>query len=394
MGEEEKAEITNDNEVSVSDGGQSGNQKAKNRRKRTVRSFPPLTFEEALLIPSAIHQYAAGQKVRRITLFDHLKRSPEGNASRKLVTCSSQYHLTVGGYTADFLELTPEGRNATSPEIPRPQQIQEQFNLAIERIGPFKVLYDQFKSNKLPTQAVLKDTLIEKGYEEKEVAEAVDIFIMNSKFLGILKTVAGAERLLTIEHVIEEYCRSPEPSHALAVIDKDRVIELKGGHYWDSLCFYISPIGDPDSEPRKHSDLFLESIVEPALKEFNLNIVRADQISEAGMITRQVIEHLVNSKLVIADLSFQNPNVFYELAIRHACRKPIVQIIRTSDKIPFDIDQFRTIKIDTSSIYTLVPQLEIYRSEIANQVRRSLDDVDSVDNPISLFFPALRISFD
>jgi hypothetical protein len=161
---------------------------------------------------------------------------------------------------------------------------------------------------------------------------------------------------------------------------------------WDEICFYITPIGDPDSEHRRHSDLFLSSVVEPALTEFKLRLVRADQISQAGMITRQVIEHVVYSRLVIADLSYQNPNVFYELSLRHACRRPTVQIIRASDRIPFDLDQFRTIKIDTSSIYTLVPQLETYRSEIANQVRRALADPDAVDNPISIFFPGYRFA--
>jgi hypothetical protein len=78
--------------------------------------------------------------------------------------------------------------------------------------------------------------------------------------------------------------------------------------------------------------------------------VRADQIGKPGMITAQVIEHLANARVVIADLSFHNPNVFYEVALRHACRKPIVQLIRTIDPIPFDLDQFRTIRIDTTDI--------------------------------------------
>jgi hypothetical protein len=59
---------------------------------------------------------------------------------------------------------------------------------------------------------------------------------------------------------------------------------------------------------------------------------------------------------VIADLSFHNPNVFYELALRHAVRKPIVQISRTADRLPFDIGQFRTIVVDTTDIYSLVPR--------------------------------------
>src|SRR5690606_32508839 len=138
---------------------------------------------------------------------------------------------------------------------------------------------------------------------------------------------------------------------------------------WDTTCFYITPIGDDGTEHRQHADLFLRHIVEPALEEFGFRVVRADHTGKPGMITSQVIEHIIRAKLVVADLSFHIPNVFYELALRHATRRPTVQIIRRVDKIPFDIDQYRTIQIDTTSIYTLVPQLEIYRAEIANQVR-------------------------
>jgi hypothetical protein len=133
--------------------------------------------------------------------------------------------------------------------------------------------------------------------------------------------------------------------------------------------------------------------VERAVEEFGLRVIRADQIDKAGMITKQVIEHIVRSRLVIADLSFHNPNVFYELCLRHVCRLPTVQVIRAKENIPFDLDQLRTVKIDTSSIYTLVPQLETYRSEIANQVRRALQDPDAVDNPLSIYYPALKVTF-
>jgi len=139
--------------------------------------------------------------------------------------------------------------------------------------------------------------------------------------------------------------------------------------------------------------LFLGSFVEQALDEFGLRVVRADSIDKPGIITRQIIEYIVKSRLVVADLSFQNPNVFYELALRHAVKLPIVQIIRSIDRITFDVNQMRTIVIDTSDIYALVPKIEFYRSEIANQVRRTLEAGHIVDTPISIYFPNLNVNF-
>jgi hypothetical protein len=112
------------------------------------------------------------------------------------------------------------------------------------------------------------------------------------------------------------------------------------------------------------------------------------------MITRQVIEHILRARLVIADLSFHNPNVFYELALRHATRLPVVQIVRVGDSIPFDVGQMRTVRVDNSTIYSLVPKIETYQSEIASQVRRALESEAEIDTPISTYFPGFRVSID
>jgi hypothetical protein len=137
----------------------------------------------------------------------------------------------------------------------------------------------------------------------------------------------------------------------------------------------------------------MEYIIKPAVKEFGLIVVRADQIGKPGMIGKQVIEHILSARLVIADLSFHNPNVFYELCQRHATRLPTVQVKRTVDKIPFDLNQYRTIPIETRDPYSLMPKIQTYTAEVANQVRRALQDSESGDNPISLYYPSARLNW-
>jgi hypothetical protein len=146
-------------------------------------------------------------------------------------------------------------------------------------------------------------------------------------------------------------------------------------------------IGDEGSEQRKHSDLFLSSLVEPAVSELSLRVVRADQIGQQGLITAQIIEHIRCSRLVIVDLSFLNPNVFYEMALRHACKLPIVHIIRKTDQIPFDVSQSRCIVIDNTDIYSFVPNIQTYQSEIATQARKAIEDPEHRGNPITVFYP-------
>jgi hypothetical protein len=109
------------------------------------------------------------------------------------------------------------------------------------------------------------------------------------------------------------------------------------------------------------------------------------------MITSQVLEHVMRSRLAVVDLSFHNPNAFYEMALRHACGLPIVQVTRKCDKPPFDVNQVRTVVVDTSEIHTLVPKLETYRSEIATHVRAALAD-STTGNPITVFFPGVKVT--
>jgi hypothetical protein len=166
-----------------------------------------------------------------------------------------------------------------------------------------------------------------------------------------------------------------------------------GGEDFAKICFYITPIGDDGSEPRRHADFLMEYIIKPAVKEFDLTVIRADQMGKPGMIGKQVLEHILKSRLVIADLSFHNPNVFYEICLRHTTRLPIVQLIRAADKIPFDVNQYRTIPIETRDPYTLVPKIQTYIAEVANQLRRALQDDDSSDNPISLYYPSAKLAW-
>jgi hypothetical protein len=92
----------------------------------------------------------------------------------------------------------------------------------------------------------------------------------------------------------------------------------------EKTCFVIAPIGEDNSEIRRRSDLILKYIIEPAATICRYKAIRADRISEPGMITAQVIQHIVDDPMVIADLTGRNSNVYYELAIGHAIRKPYV----------------------------------------------------------------------
>ena len=88
-------------------------------------------------------------------------------------------------------------------------------------------------------------------------------------------------------------------------------------------CFIIAPIGEESSDTRKRADQVLDHIIAPIALNHGYQAIRADQIAEPGIITSQVVQHIVEDPLVVADLTDWNPNVFYELAIRQVIRKPL-----------------------------------------------------------------------
>lgn len=146
----------------------------------------------------------------------------------------------------------------------------------------------------------------------------------------------------------------------------------------EKVCFVISPIGDEGSDIRKISDLTYEYIIRPVVEEFGYHLTRADYIKEPGIITSQIIDQIVESPLVIADLSDNNPNVFYELAIRHIIQKPYIQMIRSGQKIPFDITGLRTIPFDID-----LKSADSAKKELFDQINSIQNGKFNKNNPIT-----------
>jgi hypothetical protein len=370
--------------------------KAK-RGAASHKPFPTMPFEEALELANAIQEFAGGQKVRRLTVFDKMNKSPSSGPSRNLVTNSAKYGLTDGSYIADFLSLTEKGKVASSPDAPLTDRTRARFELAMEGISEFKCLYDKLLGNKLPSREVLRDYAIECGVKEEDSALCVDIFVGNAKLLGILKVLSGAERIVSIEQALEDLPHVPgvaiAPEKMTGGVPSVREGVAIGKVDFSKVCFFIAPIGEEGSEHRKHSDMIHASFIERALEGLDLHLIRADRITQPGMITAQVIQYLLKSKVVVADLSFHNPNVFYELAIRHMTGLPTVHIVRKDDKLPFDLKDFRTITIDTSDKYHLVASLDSYRSEIANFIRQAIEGGAERNNPILAYNPSLKMAY-
>ena len=145
-------------------------------------------------------------------------------------------------------------------------------------------------------------------------------------------------------------------------------------------CFIISPIGIEGSETRRRIDGHLELVYRPVMKELGYDKVLAShEESKLGSITQQVIGHLFNDDMVIADLSTVNANVMYELSVRHAVHKPVVTVAVEGTEIPFDIKDDRHLMFpnDAMGLVKLKNELPVIVKEAENDKNH--------DNPISRY---------
>jgi hypothetical protein len=111
----------------------------------------------------------------------------------------------------------------------------------------------------------------------------------------------------------------------------------------------IGPIGDKlaplNTEARRlyeDSIEVFEQIIEPACEACGLTAIRSDRLRRSGEIPEQVYVRLRDCPLVIADVTGGNPNVFYELGLRHSVQLPSIQIGEKA-RLPFDVNVIRTV---------------------------------------------------
>jgi hypothetical protein len=116
----------------------------------------------------------------------------------------------------------------------------------------------------------------------------------------------------------------------------------------------------------QYDDLYREVIRPVAEKDFT--VVRADDISRPGVILQDIIKEIVESDVVIANISptDENENVFYEVGYSHAMRKPTILLADKSRKLPFDVSAFRVV------FYTDTIQ---GKSELENELKRHLESI-------------------
>lgn len=111
-------------------------------------------------------------------------------------------------------------------------------------------------------------------------------------------------------------------------------------------CLAIMPMSDSTSCLAKEWNEVYWQMIEPAVIQSPLEYTCTRSVVKLGNIIEEVLDSLNKADLVIADLTDRNPNVFYEIGVRHALRDRTILIAQTLEDVPFDLRQYSILVYD------------------------------------------------
>jgi hypothetical protein len=175
--------------------------------------------------------------------------------------------------------------------------------------------------------------------------------------------------------------------------------------------FVISQVGEKGSPERNRANEVYEYIVKEVAQANGLAAKRSDLDPTPGQITTQIVQGIINAKIIVADLTGRNPNVYYELGVANSFAKPVILLVRDTAGLPFDVRNERMIVLGDGDILgvgeaaeakknlqaafevVLKPDYKVTNLVTEAAAARSLDAL-APDDPIASELSAIRDKLD
>jgi hypothetical protein len=175
---------------------------------------------------------------------------------------------------------------------------------------------------------------------------------------------------------------------------------MRPAHAKQPVCFVSMPFGKKQSPwtgvQVDFDQIYLTSI-RPAVEAEGGVCIRADEEVTGGIIHKPVYSRLIHSEVVIADLTMANPNVLYEVGIRHAARsRTTILVVAGQERVPFDLEMSRPIIYELDATGSLAAAAAVkFTTALRERIRQAFDTTSPIDSPLFLLlddFPGLNLS--
>lgn len=158
-----------------------------------------------------------------------------------------------------------------------------------------------------------------------------------------------------------------------------------------ALCFIDMPFGkktDLASGVEIDFDRIYTHAIKPAIESVGLESLRGDEETSGGIIHAAMFARLLLAEYVVADLTLANPNVFYELGIRHTAMPfTTVPIFATTHALPFDVALIRAVPYELEDGILSKQNAEKLKTSIADRLKQAIDGSATNDSPLFQLLP-------
>jgi hypothetical protein len=310
-------------------------------------TFPKNSLEDAIRIPKEIEEKNAGNPMPVADLATATGfRLANDWRYLDLLRSADQYGLVER--TGGTVSLTRLGQDVVAPSSPN--QRSEALLSAFRKVTEFAMVEKFYGGKRIPEDEFFLNTLTRQfSIPRERVDTFAKIFIDNLKFLRAFSPAGTPEAKQPLP---DETLPGTTPADKIPTSSAPRETRIR--EFLDT-CFVMMPFGS-------WFDRYYQDIYTPAIKEAGFEPIRADELFTTGSVVEQIWEQIRKAKVLLADLSGKNANVFYELGLAHAAKKPVVFTSALVDDVPFDLRHLRVIIYD------------IREPEWAPRLRKSISD--------------------
>jgi hypothetical protein len=290
--------------------------------------FPKNTVEDSLAVAKALDEKFAGNPTKAEELVKAVGFNKANDwRFQDLLKSAALYGITSGSGATATVHLEKSGEDIVSPGSSEQRQVA--LLAAFRNVPDFAAVEAFYKGKKIPEDEFFENTLIRQfGIPRDRVQTFSKVFLSNLNFLKAFRVTDKRDE--------------PETPPSQKIVDASIATPERRGEgvreFLDT-CFVMMPFGE-------WYDIYYKEIYVPAIKEAGFEPVRADEIFSSGSVVEQVWEQVDKAKVLLADLTGKNPNVFYELGLAHADRKPVVFTSGVLEDVPFDLRHLRVIVYD------------------------------------------------
>jgi hypothetical protein len=335
MAEEEKTPIKAETPVSPkSTTGKPKRPKTKKKHSRETgrptgtASYPRHSVKKALRIPKAIMEQNAGKACtdREAAKFAGLAYH---GPSRVEISSSIKYGL-LNRPTDGNVAVTDLAKKILRPQNPNDEL--DGLRQAVLNAPTISNVYKHYRGENIPDEQFFRNALVDTfKLPEDKVDEFKSVFLEDVSEAQLIEDVGGKKRVLDVARDTDVGATSED---TLKKISKG--VKIEHG----DTCFVMMPFAEPIGG-------YYKAIYEAAISKAGLRAVRADdEIFATGKIIDQIWSGITAAKVLVAELTGRNPNVFYELGLAHALSKPVVLISSNQEDVPFDLQHIRVIYYD------------------------------------------------